>query len=853
MDLTQMKHQAGNRRVVSLLVLAAATSAAAPGFEVDGIIRGIYCHPRAALDGRIWGSYGRGYSRDTTVAHSGKASIRCTNADDIEAHGVMQRVEFGQTVPRPLIVAGWARLEGVSGTPSYRCSVYLDLVLQGGKSWPMKIAAFDPGKKGWQYVEKTYVPPAPIESARVYAFLRQQKGTAWFDDLFVGELLDDQGTRSPNHLKAPGFEPDAVRDERARREFFDFLDSLGCNAFHFYRGVGWDKLLLGEALPGLADDDPLPGFVRAAHERGFRAWLTVGAPLPPIRNAESPDFPLYACVNGAWGAVYTRAVAYFTQSGIDGVGVVPDEWTYSNGRVRGRFQKHSDPVVARFYETLPDVCDCPVCRAGFKDRYGVPFPDVRRPWRTADPVWALLLDFRYRSTSAWIQRTVEAAKAANPAVVTDTMISVLPVCSDNRIGAGAAWDDIGARTALDCLQTDPYILLHNYLGDSTHYYPTETVLHLAAANWPRRAGVTLEACRLRASYRAKEPAEVYGAALSCLMHGAREFFWWHLDYLLGKRAYVEPTAPFRRVRAFYELVKKMEPYIGSAVPPGDLLVLYSRNSEDTWQRLAPLGAVPGVFGKDPNPRRGFLAHKRVLHWLLRRGYPFRMTFLDHPSRPKLAAARLVLVPFPFALKPDEVKVLEMLVRDGKTVVVLSELSPLDGLGRKLPQPALQGLFGNTPVHPGNTGAVTVRAGRGRVVFLANDFAVRLFQTVSPVKAPDVKVPLPPFDRERTDILAKIVRQALGAPGSVFAAQPDADVEMTRLEGPRGRLVAAINWDNRESVNVAVDPAVTRGCREAVGASIDARASVAARRFELPGAGPWRLQLGPQEAMLLRLR
>lgn len=817
------------------------------------IVRGIYCHPGAAFDNRIWTSYGAGYSTDTATAHSGRSSIRCANTDDVEAHGAMQAITFHQEKPRPLIVAGWARLEGVVGKLGYRCSVYLDLTLVDGKSWPMKIAAFDPAKKGWQYAEKVYMPPAPLASARVYAFLRQRKGTAWFDDLYVGEILDEKGTRSPNLLRNPGFEPRDNRDYAARKVFFDRLDSLGCNAFHFYRGIGWDKLMTeGDSPPPIPGNDPLPGFVQAAHKRGFRVWLTVGAPLPPIRDANSPNFPFYGCVNGPWGAAYTRAVAYFAQSGVDGIGVVPDEWTYSNGRIKRAYGKRRDPVVAEFYKTLPSVCNCPVCRAQFTKRFSLPFPDVTHPWRSADPAWGRLLQFRYDATTAWIQRTIQAAKAANPRVITDTMICVLPVCSDNRIGAGAAWDEIGARTRLDCLQTDPYIFLHNYRGDSTHYYPTETTLHLAAANYPRRAGVTLEACRLRNTYRSKDPAEVYGAALSCLAHGAREFFWWHLNHLEGKTAFVDPEPPSRRVRAFYELAKQMEPVLSGAAPPGEILVLYSRASEDAWDRLAPTG-VPAVFGDSPNPKRGFLAHKNVLYWLLRRGYPFQVTFLDNPAADRLAAAKILLLPFPFALSDAHARLIEEAASSGKTVVLLSELAPFDALGEKRLKPALAHLFGNPVPEARTPGPVSAALGRGRIVFLGDDFAARLFQAIEPVRDPKTRVPLPAFDKPRTTLLASILDQVAGKSGCVFGVQPPGDIEATVLDGPKGRLLVAINWETNRSLDAVFRAGVLHGAREATGVGIDADANVTPRRLKLPKTGDWRLHLEPQQAFLLHLQ
>jgi hypothetical protein len=819
--------------LASGLTLAAATP--------TGIVRGIYCDPEQAVDDRPWAAYGSGYVLDAEQVHTGATALRCVNMTEQDAQGGTQTVHFNQDQARPLVVAGWARLEGLGGPASYHCSVYLDLELRDGQSWYMKTAMFDPAKTGWQYAEEVYTPPAPIVAARVYVFLREMKGTAWFDDIYVGEVRDAQGTRSPNLLKSPGFEPDPAAGRSAREEFFEKLNELGCNAFHFYRGVPWETVMAQASLT--PPDERLLGFVQESHRRGFGVWLTVGEPWPPIGDRNAPEFPYYACVNSRWGEAYTRAVSHFARYGFDGIGVVPDEWTLDNGRAKDQYGRSKDAEVAAFYADLPYFCDCPVCRRLFQERYGQALPDVRTPWNSADPVWARLAQFRYDSTTAWVQRTVAAAKQANPAVITDTMICVLPVCSDDRLAAGAAWDDIGARTQLDCLQTDPYIQLHNYRGDSTHYYATETTLHLAAANWQRRAGVTLEASRLRDNERQKDPAEVYGAALSCLVHGAREFFWWHLNTLLGKTAYAEPEPPFRRVAAFYKVVQAMEPALATAAPAGDILVLYSRASEDTWDRL---GAIHGT------PKRGFIAHRNVLYFLLRRGYPFQLTFLDNPAADRLAAARVVLVPFPAALKDSEVATLENLARDGKTVVIMSELAGLDELGQSR-APALAGLFGGTsPALQAET-PIQSDIGAGRAVFLGGDAAVRLFQAAKPVKDPLTRVPVPAFDIERCGRLDAVITEALGRPGSVLATPPDRDLEVTAIEGATGRLVLAINWDQTQAVDVSLRPVVTAGRTQANGYRIDAAAEVHEEHTALPPAGtPWTLRLAPQDALLLRL-
>jgi hypothetical protein len=812
---------------------------AAPLPPEGGLVRGIYCNPGPAIDNRLWAEYGFGYVLDREERHGGEASLRCTAADATEAQGASQQVTLGQDVARPIVVAGWARLKGVSGPPSYHCSVYVDFRLDNGESWPMKIAAFDPTKEGWQYAEATYTPPAPISVAAVYAFLRELAGTAWFDDVYVGEVLED-GTRGPNLLKSPGFEAGPEGHPPYREEFFAALGEIGCNAFHLYRGVAWDTVMGGDSLPLIEPDDPFLDFVREAQQRGFRVWVTVGLGLPGLTGPDDPRFPLWGCVNGPWGEAYTRAVAYMAQYGIDGVGVVPDEWNYDNSPVES-LRKHVDPEVAGFYETLPHWCACDVCRERFRHRYGTDYPEVRDAWRSGDSAWARFTEFRYDSTRDWVDRTVKAAKAVNPKILTDTMICVLPVCSDNRLATGAAWDQIGATTDLDCLQTDPYILLHNYLGDSTHYYPTETTLHLSEANFARRSGVTLEACRLRDFEREKEPVEVYGAALSCWMHGASEFFWWHLNYLLGEADFVPPEAPKSALRSVYRVMEAMEADLAGGEVPGEVLVCYSRRSEDVWDWLAGAGTAK------VDPKRGFVAHRNVLYTLLRRGIPFRMTFLEHPDPARLRQAKVLIVPFPYALADDEAQLLRNQAEAGKAVIVLSERSPVDQLGRLLPQPRLGDLINQT-VAPGGT-APRQRL-RGAITFVDGDLAVNLAEPFPPRDQPTVKVRPPAMRAQEVGLLEGLVRSGLSRDPSLLAQPVTQDVEVALLESPRARVVLAVNWETDQPAEVVLRlpkrTGMATGRRILPGRIVDSL-RVPVRDGALP------LTLQAQEACLLALK
>ncbi|MBM3502141.1 MAG: hypothetical protein FJX74_26105 [Armatimonadetes bacterium] len=438
----------------------------------------------------------------------------------------------------------------------------------------------------------------------------------------------------------------------------------------------------------------------------------------------------------------------------------------------------------------------------------------------------------------------------NPQIITDTMICVLPVCSDNRLATGAAWDQIGATTELECLQTDPYIQLHNYLGDSTHYYTTETTLHLGAANFARRCGVTLEACRLYDYYRDADPVEVYGSALSCWVHGASEYFWWHMNYLLGQSEFVKPEAPQAALRSVYDVMQALEPDLAGGEVPGEVLVCYSRRSEDVWDWLAQARATDRVGTDGVNAKRGFIAHRNVLYTLLRRGIPFRMAFLEHPDPAQLRQAKVLIVPFPYALTEAEAKLLRFQADAGKAVIILSERSPVDERGELLPQPRLGDRIDQTVDLAG--GVLLERGLRGAITFVDGDLAVNLSDPFPPRDKPTVKVALPPLRSQEAGVLQTLVKDALGREPSLLAQPVTQDVEVALLESPRARVLLAVNWETDAPVACSLRLPPPRLTASATGRRILPDGTVDSLSVPVRD-GALQLTLQPQEACLLALK
>lgn len=190
--------------VVTLVLQLPAAESYQPESHVT---RGIYAHIHSAMQGSVWSPWGDGFTFADEGAHGGRSCVRCVGKAGTReqgiSQGVSQAIALNQAQPKPVKIAGWSKCQGVPGPRDYRYSLYVDLTLADGTSWPMKLATFPPGTHDWQYAETVVTPPQPIRSARFHAFLRERDGTVWFDDLFFGE------TDGPNLLKCPGFEQEA--------------------------------------------------------------------------------------------------------------------------------------------------------------------------------------------------------------------------------------------------------------------------------------------------------------------------------------------------------------------------------------------------------------------------------------------------------------------------------------------------------------------------------------------------------------------------------------------------------------------------------------------------------------------
>ena len=139
---------------------------------------------------------------DGEVAFSGKHSLRCDRLDAASHVGAQQDIPLDQTEPKPIVLSGHCRADGVTGEADRDFALHADVFLaDGSKLWGQKVI-FNTGTHDWQAAQTTIAPGKPIDMVRLHVLMRgSHQGRAWFDDL----SLCEQGSAA-NRIKNPSFE-----------------------------------------------------------------------------------------------------------------------------------------------------------------------------------------------------------------------------------------------------------------------------------------------------------------------------------------------------------------------------------------------------------------------------------------------------------------------------------------------------------------------------------------------------------------------------------------------------------------------------------------------------------------------
>jgi hypothetical protein len=117
--------------------------------------------------------------------------------------------------PVTLLVSGWSKAKDVSGTPDGHYALYVDINYADGTSLYGPNVPFSTGTHGWEYRSLVIPVTKPVARMTIYLLLRgSHRGTAWFDDIFVGP----QAEGGPRYERSPLAYTPPPQVEKARRD-----------------------------------------------------------------------------------------------------------------------------------------------------------------------------------------------------------------------------------------------------------------------------------------------------------------------------------------------------------------------------------------------------------------------------------------------------------------------------------------------------------------------------------------------------------------------------------------------------------------------------------------------------------
>ncbi|MDP6111171.1 MAG: hypothetical protein QGF00_12070 [Planctomycetota bacterium] len=378
---------------------------------------------------------------------------------------------------------------------------------------------------------------------------------------------------------------------------------------------------------------------------------------------------------------------------------VPDEIYYNNGHIPYAFG-------ATLRAETPWYPDTPEERKAFKDATGLEFPMVTasRILGGNSRVHRAFILHRYKTLSAEIKSWYALARAKNPKIKTWSIFNLTDVYGLERYPSGFALDMFGASSGIDTVMATAFQYAWDWRGKNTHFYPAETVKHLAAGfpdatvisfpavyPWAADSGL-LESILPKVTFPEPRLIDTLGVALSAVGNGADGF----IPFAAGKR-----KKQWEEQKKTFSMLRDISPWVDGSSVPEAIAVLHSRAGED-WYALSAESKKkdPVADGsmamrekcthiqmnnylsyhlqKARESSRGYRAHKSVMHFLFRNGFSFRLHYLDTLRKQHLLKARVILIPFGHAISETASRILHDAVRDGKKLILFGmhgELSP----------------------------------------------------------------------------------------------------------------------------------------------------------------------------------
>jgi len=411
-------------------------------------------------------------------------------------------------------------------------------------------------------------------------------------------------------------------------------------------------------------NDLLGPFVKAMHKAGLKVggsqyaewpWFPGKAgrntwPREEYDRLPSSPYPRYTCVisdvfyrNGK--TMFNRNMIGRGDQSLDSMYVVGDEYYYKPHHLP---LPKSDP-----------------CHQRFSERFGKPVPETEANTQ-AYRDW---VRFCYEGVAENIEYLSKQAKDYHPELNTVAGLSIDFMLFQNRIAHGIS-PDIVARQAksLDYLVLNPY---PEYHGQMKHNLVTLMAKYGSAAAPGGRFGMVLQGARTSGHVKPRlfRAVDVYGGMLSAYIHGARYLSIYRLDYLA--KTFNDVALGFKTIEALDKVG------FADARPAKTIALCISRASQDWWW-------IAHAKDNSAVKNRAMVSDEMMIDFLLRRGYPFDLYFLDYPEElTNLGQYDLIILPFPYAVSKEAAKQINLAMDDGAQVLAMQTPGVVDQNGEAL--------------------------------------------------------------------------------------------------------------------------------------------------------------------------
>jgi len=639
--------------------------------------------------------------------------------------------------------------------------------------------------------------------------------------------------------------------------FFKYLGvnslslSLTAGGKQWYR-VGWKSNRFSRFFTekDYAKGDPLARFIAACHKHGIMVTEHPGG--AGLEDFYSPEGGLHM-IRNAWCSVDPllqevqverhRELAHYP---FDIFFIFGEEYGFTDG--------------FRHNQGFP--CYCRFCQNTYREDMGEEIPDLaNKGVRLADLPGRTRLGFlrwRYKYFTRLFKDCCRAVKNVNPRLDTTFMGEQHLYNVSTTYGKANSWERLG-HEALD------YSGGHLYTPKEWRQQPGHNHL-VFPVTMKQRIGASskrwawMEAGEGRPYY---EPIQTYGPQISNIAHGGKATQYFDIRYLIqGSGNYVTGGEPvwakkttstdlFYHLKTAFDTITAINDWVIDAQSPKAIALIYCRQGDEVYDfvpemRNLSLGA-PSI------------AQRLFATYLLRKAYPYDLYYMRYLKLAELRPYKVILLPAPFAMSQRDTEILERLARRGSNIVIMGDYGQVDADANLHRRGALLDLAGIKSIDPSQTqvgklsfrrdslvlsgqeientnfkvyadiavradtraltkmngkdaGIYLRRVGKGKVIFMAGDFAINSVYPPSWSKKPAKHFKI---TEAGAGLVSQILDHVLGEDKSIINYGPvddaNADLEVALLENnPRDKVLFVLNWEYEKPVTLNIGVNLPKG-------------------------------------------